>query len=219
MVVAEDEPERAGRRRARGELRSALVAASFGLLSENGLAGFSVAELARRLGVSTAAPYRHFRDRDELLAAVATRAADDLTVAMRAAAEAAGSDPVDRFAATAGAYVRFVSARGAGFDVIFAPELRRLRDGDLAEAARGLTSLLLDLAQRARPVESLEALQLVEQVIALAHGYAALDTGGFLSSARLSDDDVAARATRGAAALVRGGPPSKPASNGGRGVL
>jgi AcrR family transcriptional regulator len=196
------------RRRSRGTLRSALLAASFELLREGGLAGFSVAELARRLDVSTAAPYRHFRDRDELLAAVAAQAAAELTAAMRDAVEAAGSDPVDQFAATAGAYVRFVSARGAGFDVIFASELRHLRDGALAEAGRDLTSLLLDLAQRARPAESLEALQLVEQVIALAHGYASLDTGGFLSSARLTDDDVAARATRAAVTLVRGSPPA-----------
>jgi AcrR family transcriptional regulator len=208
VVATDGGPERAGGRRARGDLRSALIAASFGLLAESGLAGFSVAELARRLQVSTAAPYRHFRDREELLAAVATQAAGELTVAMRAAAAAAGADPVDRLAATAGAYVRFVSARGAGFDVIFARELRRLHDDDLAEAGRALMTPLLDLAQRARPGEPLQALQLLEQVIALAHGYATLNTGGFLTSARLSDDDVTARATRAAAALVRGGSPS-----------
>lgn len=204
MVVAEDEPERAGRRRARGELRSALVAASFGLLSENGLPGFSVAELARRLGVSTAAPYRHFRDRDELLAAVATRAADELTVAMRAAAEAAGSDPVDRFAATAGAYVRYVSARGAGFTVIFAESLRHLRDTGLADAGRKLMTLLLELAQKACPLEPAEALQLLEQHVAIAHGYITLHTDGFLDRGHPTVDDIAARATRASAALVRG---------------
>jgi AcrR family transcriptional regulator len=207
MVVAGDEPGPAVSRRARGDLRPALVAASFGLLSESGLAGFSVAELARRLGVSTAAPYRHFRDRDALLAAVATQAAGELTVAVRAAAGAAGPDPVDRFAATAGAYVRFVSARGAGFDVIFAPALRHLGDSDLAEAGRELMTLLLDLAQGARPTGPLEALRLLEQVSALAHGYATLDTDGFLSGARLPVGDVAARATRAAAALARGGLP------------
>jgi hypothetical protein len=69
-------------------------------------------------------------------------------------------------------------------------------------------TLLLDLAQRARPGEPLQALQLLEQVIALAHGYATLNTGGFLTSARLSGDDVTARATRAVAALVHGGPPS-----------
>jgi AcrR family transcriptional regulator len=206
MVVTGAEPDRAPRRR-RGDLRSALVAESFGLLSESGLAGFSVAELARRLKVSTAAPYRHFRDRDALLAAVATRAAGELTAAMRAAAAAAGPDPVDRFAATAGAYVRFVSTRGAGFDVIFAPALRHLHDSDLAEAGRELMALLLDLAQDAHPAGPREALRLLEQVSALAHGYATLDTDGFLSDARPSDGDVATRATRAAAGLVRGGGP------------
>jgi AcrR family transcriptional regulator len=205
MVVTGAEPDRARGRR-RGDLRSALVAESFGLLSESGLAGFSVAELARRLKVSTAAPYRHFRDRDALLAAVATRAAGELTAAMRAAVAAAGPDPVDRFAATAGAYVRFVSTRGAGFDVIFAPALRHLHDSDLAEAGRELMALLLDLAQDAHPAGPREALRLLEQVSALAHGYATLDTDGFLSDARPSDGDVATRATRAAAGLVRGGP-------------
>lgn len=203
MGVTAGEPERAGRRRARGELRSALIDTSFELLSESGLAGFSVAELARRLGVSTAAPYRHFRDRESLLAAVATRAAIELTAEMRAAANAAGSDPVDRLAATAGAYVRFVSARGAGFDVIFAQELRRLRDADLAEAGRGLMALLLDLTRQAGDVDPGPALRLLEQIITMAHGYTALDTDGFLSGARLSGDDVATRATEGAAALLR----------------
>jgi AcrR family transcriptional regulator len=205
MVVTGAEPDRARGRR-RGDLRSALVAESFGLLSESGLAGFSVAELARRLKVSTAAPYRHFRDRDALLAAVATRAAGELTAAMRAAVAAARPDPVDRFAATAGAYVRFVSTRGAGFDVIFAPALRHLHDSDLAEAGRELMALLLDLAQDAHPAGPREALRLLEQVSALAHGYATLDTDGFLSDARPSDGDVATRATRAAAGLVRGGP-------------
>ncbi|WP_454367764.1 helix-turn-helix domain-containing protein [Streptomyces ambofaciens] len=60
-------------RPARGQLRSALIAESFVLLSEKGLAGFSVAELARRLKVSTAAPYRHFRNREALLAVVAAQ--------------------------------------------------------------------------------------------------------------------------------------------------
>jgi AcrR family transcriptional regulator len=206
MVVTGAEPDRARGRR-RGDLRSALVAESFGLLSESGLAGFSVAELARRLQVSTAAPYRHFRDRDALLAAVATRAAGELTAAMRAAVAAAGPDPIDRFAATAGAYVHFVSTRGAGFDVIFAPALRHLHDSDLAEAGRELMALLLDLAQDAHPAGPREALRLLEQVSALAHGYATLDTDGFLSDARPSDGDVAARATRAAAGLVRGGGP------------
>ncbi|MFI6025310.1 TetR/AcrR family transcriptional regulator [Amycolatopsis magusensis] len=191
-------------KRPRGELRQALITASFELLAESGLAGFSVAELARRLGVSTAAPYRHFRDRDQLLAAVATQAAGELTEAMEAAAADAGEDPVDRLAATAGAYVRFAAARRAGFDVIFARELRPLRDEALAEAGRKLMALLLDLARDAGHPEPADALRSIEQIIALAHGYVTLDTGDFLTGARVSEEDVVTRATRAVTTLLRG---------------
>lgn len=187
-----------------GELRAALIDAAFVHLRESGLARFSVAELARRLGVSTAAPYRHFSGRDELLAAVAARAAHELTVAMRAAAEAAGTGPIERFAATAGAYVNFVTDRGAGFDVIFAPELRHLNDRALADAGRELNSLLLELAQQAVPNSATRALLLIEAHIALAQGYAALNANGLLDAARHTSDTVAARASRASAALIRG---------------
>lgn len=192
------------KRPARGQLRSALITESFALLSETGMAGFSVAELARRLGVSTAAPYRHFRHRDALLAVVAAQAADELTRAMEAAAQAAGPDPADRLAATTGAYVRHVADRGAGLDVIFARELRPLGDADLARAGRGLMTLLLDLAHRAGHTDPSQALLLLEQLFVLAHGYVTLDTEGFLTRSRLSPEDVATRATRAAAALLRG---------------
>lgn len=193
-----------GERPARGQLRSALIAESFALLSETGTAGFSVAELARRLGVSTAAPYRHFRNRDALLAVVAAQAADELTRAMEAAAQAAGTDPIDRLAATVGAYVRHVSDRGAGLDVIFARELRPLRDADLARAGRGLMTLLLDLARQAGHADPSQSLPLLEQLFVLAHGYVTLDTENFLSDARLPTGDIATRATRAAKALLRG---------------
>ncbi|GAA1172913.1 TetR/AcrR family transcriptional regulator [Pseudonocardia alaniniphila] len=204
MATTREGDPAAGRRYHHGELRAALIAASFELLSEVGMAGFSVAQLARRLGVSTAAPYRHFRDRDELLAAVATEAAGELTTAMRIAADAAGPDSIDRFAATAGAYVRYVSARGAGFTVIFAESLRHLRDAGLAEAGRELMTLLLELAQKARPLPPAEALQLLEQHVAIAHGYITLHTDGFLDRSHPTVEEIAARATRASAALVRG---------------
>ncbi|WP_051838867.1 TetR/AcrR family transcriptional regulator [Streptomyces sp. NRRL F-5126] len=195
---------RAGTRPARGRLRAALVAESFALLSESGLAGFSVAELARRLGVSAAAPYRHFRDRDELLAVVATQAAQELTGALRAAADAGGAEPVDRLAAAIGAYVRYVGARGAGLDVVYARELRHLRNGELAGAGRELMALLLDLTREAGHPDPARALAVLEQLFALAHGYTALDAGGLLTHSRLSDEETAERAARAAAALVRG---------------
>ncbi|MCM3925486.1 TetR/AcrR family transcriptional regulator, partial [Frankia sp. AiPs1] len=52
-----------------GDLAAALVDGALDLIAEGGLAAFSVAAVARRVGVSSAAPYRHFPDRDSLLAA------------------------------------------------------------------------------------------------------------------------------------------------------
>ncbi|MGW5732904.1 MULTISPECIES: TetR/AcrR family transcriptional regulator [Streptomyces] len=193
-----------GVRPARGWLRSALIDESFVLLSERGMAGFSIAELARRLGVSTAAPYRHFPNREALLAVVAAQSADELTRSIKAAAQAAGPDSIDRLAAFAGAYVRHVSDRGAGLDVIFASELRPLRDADVARAGRNLMTLLLDLARQAGHADPPQALLLLEQLVVLAHGYAILDTEDFLTRSRLSPQDVATRATRAATALLRG---------------
>jgi AcrR family transcriptional regulator len=75
-----------------GDLPSALVDAAIGVIAERGLRGFSLAETSRRLGVTTAAPYRHFADRDGLLAAVAVRALSVFAAMLAAAADAAAAD-------------------------------------------------------------------------------------------------------------------------------
>jgi len=187
-----------------GDLRTALVDTGFELLAESGLAEFSVARVARRLGVSTAAPYRHFPDRDHLLAAVATRAATELAAEVERAVEGAGSDPVDRFAATGGAYLRFAATRGAGFTVIFAKDLRDLRDEALSTAGRHLMDRLLDLAREAVGGDTERALWLLEQHVALAHGYVALLADGFFARPHHTVDHLAAQAERAARTLVRG---------------
>src|SRR3954451_8317311 len=83
-----------------GDLRAALVTAALELVAEKGVAGLSVAEAARRAGVSSAAPYRHFASRTALLSAAATVAGRRLSEQMEAAVEevrasgAGVSDPV-----------------------------------------------------------------------------------------------------------------------------
>jgi AcrR family transcriptional regulator len=186
-----------------GNLRDALVEASFALLAEHGLAAFSVAKAARAVGVSTASPYRHFADRDHLLAAVAAQAALELADRIRADVEAAGNDPVERFALTAGTYVRFVADRGAGFDVIFSASLTHVEDAGLADARRGLFDLLLDLAESAsRPGQ---ALLVYERHLVTAHGYITLYRDGFFTSRRPQDtgESIAARAIQASRALLR----------------
>ncbi len=73
-----------------GDLRSALVDAAIGVIAERGVRDFSMAEASRRLGVTTAAPYRHFADRDELLAAVAARGLTVFSAMLAGAGAAAG---------------------------------------------------------------------------------------------------------------------------------
>src|SRR4051794_29910852 len=93
-----------------GDLRAALVDATLELVAENGVQGFSVAEAARRTGVSISAPYRHFTDRDALLAAAAVRGHQELLVRFRAAI-ADQATPADQAAAISAAYVRFAAER------------------------------------------------------------------------------------------------------------
>jgi AcrR family transcriptional regulator len=185
-----------------GDLRAALIEASFDSLAECGLQRFSVAAVARRLGVSSAAPYRHFPDRDHLLSTVSGVAARDLREAIAAAADAAGADPVDRLAAVAGAYVRYVTRTGAGFHVIFAAGLSELPDEHRREHTRALMTTLLALAVAVEPSSYHEALHLIEEIIAVAHGYAALLTDGFFSLGNGSAEHIAARAVRAAADLA-----------------
>ena len=95
-----------------GDLREALVAAGFDAAREGGSSALGVRELAKAVGVSPAAAYRHFRDLDHLVAAVSQRAREQLARDMLAAIEAApaGSGPVAAWArleASGRAYVRF----------------------------------------------------------------------------------------------------------------
>src|SRR6476646_9579187 len=84
-----------------GDLRNSLIRAALGLVAERGVEGFSLREAARTVGVSASACYRHFADREELLAAVAHEGLDTLSEEMRTAAAAydgaTAFDAVNRF--------------------------------------------------------------------------------------------------------------------------
>jgi AcrR family transcriptional regulator len=188
-----------------GNLAAELIEASFGLLAEHGLAEFSVAKVARALGVSTASPYRHFADRDHLLGAVAAEAARELADRMRADAAAAGPDPREAFAATAGTYVRYVAERGAGFDVIFSPTLTAAEPDGLAEGRRALMDLLFDLAHATGPAPTREdAFVLLERHLVAAHGYLSLFHGGFFTNRNPTVPSIAQRAVEATRTLLAG---------------
>jgi AcrR family transcriptional regulator len=104
-----------------GDLRHALVQAGLKLLSEHGVAGLSLRAAAELAGVSHAAPYRHFRDKSALVAAIAVEGFKLLTRSMRAEVEACSSgDTLLRLRAVARGYVSFAVAHPAYFRTIFA---------------------------------------------------------------------------------------------------
>ena len=92
-----------------GDLRAAVLAAAGKLIEEEGLAGLSVREAARRAGVSHNAPYRHFPDRDALLAALAAEGFDLLTNVLEDLSGRALGE----------AYVRFALAHPQRFRLMF----------------------------------------------------------------------------------------------------
>lgn len=101
-----------------GNLKKALLEASLDLIRKSGAEAFTLREVARRAGVSHNAPYRHFRNKEELLAALAAEGFDRLTAAMIQAAQPA-SGAMDRFRASGRGYVDFALRYPQHFAVMF----------------------------------------------------------------------------------------------------
>jgi AcrR family transcriptional regulator len=103
-----------------GDLREALVQAGLKLLSEGGVAALSLRGAAQLAGVSHAAPYRHFRDKEALVAAIAERGFRLLTVSMREErARVRATDARERLIALGAGYLRFAMESPAYLQVIF----------------------------------------------------------------------------------------------------
>ena len=179
-----------------GDLRAALIDAGTQLVAEGGLPALSVAEAARRTGVSAAAPYRHFPSRQDFVVAVATRAAEDLEETMRTAADAAGDDPIAGIAAAARAYVHFAGTRRAGLDVVYAPELREVHDPELRSAGRSISDVVLLRMIEATGGDTQAAVDLIPQFMAIVHGCATLNQIGLFDNLDESADVAADTACR-----------------------
>lgn len=184
-----------------GDLRNALEQAALALVAEKGAHGFTLAEACRRAGVSVAAPYKHFADRDALLVSLALKGYEKQRRRYRSAL-AAHTEPVEQLAAFAAAYVRFAIEERALFAITFLAGLDKIRHPELAEAGSLLHDDLTPVTgQITGDAES--ALDLLVQVAAAAHGLALFHQQDMLPGDRSSPDwaeDQAARAARALAA-------------------
>src|SRR6516164_6438212 len=165
-----------------GNLREALLGAAIRLIAEVGPTAFTLREVARRAGVSHNAPYRHFRDRDDLMAAVAAQGFRELTRAMMEAA-AAKSDALERLKCAGLGYVTFALRRPEHFTVMFdAPVLKRKRP-DSAAAGEEAFATLLNFVKDCQEAGRLPSGDLREMALlawTMVHGIAKLAITGRL---------------------------------------
>lgn len=117
MAKRESDTERRGYHH--GNLREALVDAVLALIEKHGPSGFSFSEAARAAGVSPAAPYRHFKDRDALIAEVAEQGFERLADRLEAAYDSGGPSPIRAFEAVTSAYLNFAARERAYFLAMF----------------------------------------------------------------------------------------------------
>ena len=180
-----------------GNLREELLDRAETTLAERGLGALSLRELARDVGVSHAAPRRHFADRQELLDALALRGFEHLGVALRDA-RAADGPFAERFAAVASAYVTFATDHAALLELMFAGKHRAGADAVVAAADRAFAELfsLVAEGQERGEIEAGDIDHVAVPLFAGLHGLAALLNGGMLDPAR-RDEHVAQVADRG----------------------
>src|SRR3979411_1535648 len=113
------ENRRAERGYHHGNLKEALLQAELGLIAEKGAAGFTFADAARMAGVSPAAPYRHFRDRDELLSSIAQRGFEQFEAVLTGAWDDGRPDTVSAFERVGRAYLAFAREEPAFYSAMF----------------------------------------------------------------------------------------------------
>lgn len=158
-----------------GDLRRAILTAALDVIAAEGPAALSLRDLARRAGVSHAAPAHHFKDRTGLLTAVAAEG-----YALFAEALTGAPDLRERGVA----YVRFAATHPAHFQVMFQPDLHRADDPDLLAARTRATEALragvADLPPSGRGEDDRLA---GVAAWSLAHGFATLLLSGNLSDA------------------------------------
>ncbi|WP_338495691.1 TetR/AcrR family transcriptional regulator [Streptomyces sp. SJL17-4] len=146
-----------------GDLRQSVLDAALDVITAEGPGALSLRDLARRAGVSHAAPAHHFKDRTGLLTAIATEGYDLLAVAL------AGTPELRERGV---GYVRFATAHPAHFQVMFQPELLRADDPDLLAAKERASAELRAGVAGLTDVPDARAAGIAAW--SLAHGFATL---------------------------------------------
>jgi AcrR family transcriptional regulator len=172
-----------------GNLREALIQAALDLIAKKGPAGFTFADAARSAGVSAAAPYRHFRDRDALITDVARRGFELFGARLDHAWNNGRPDPFTAFENVGRAYLAFARDEPAYYSAMFEaglslddePAVHEVADRNFAVLRKASEALCSRLTPDKRP----PALMMSLHIWALSHGIASLFARGDSGRRRL----------------------------------
>lgn len=172
-----------------GNLRAELLDRAERTLATDGVDALSLRALARDIGVSHAAPARHFRDRQALLDALAIDGFERLNGAMHAAAS--GDAPLrDRFLRVGSAYVEFATAHAPLLGLMYAHKHSSEAPDQLVQAGHGSLAVAVALVvegQAAGEIRTGDPVRLAQLAFATVHGLAALAAGDLLDGAPLDE--------------------------------
>ncbi|WP_051341948.1 TetR/AcrR family transcriptional regulator [Pseudonocardia spinosispora] len=167
-----------------GDLRVALLDAAVLALGETGVDGLSLRGVARRIGVSHAAPAHHFGDKVGLLTAVAARGFELFTEHLAEALSGGEADPVAQLPLLTRAYSEFAENYPEHFDLMFRPASVRVEDPEYMRtsgiAFEALRAHLEECQRRGWRGEA-DSAALTSAAWALAHGIAVLRAHGSLA--------------------------------------
>ena len=191
------EQRRAERGYHHGNLKEALLQAALDLIAQKGPAGFTFADAARSAGVSPAAPYRHFRDRDELLSSIAQRGFEQFEIVLTKAWDDGRPDTVSAFERVGRAYLAFARDEPAFYSAMFESGVPVDANPMLSAASERAFNIIRAAAERlaaltppgvARP----PALMMALHIWAMSHGVASLFGRGDAARRKLpmSADDL-----------------------------
>jgi AcrR family transcriptional regulator len=166
-----------------GNLREALLQAALDLIGQKGAAGFTFADAARMAGVSPAAPYRHFRDRDELLSSIAQRGFEQFEAALSEAWDDGRPDTITAFERVGRAYLNFAREQPALYSAMFESGIPIDMNPTLMAAGERAFAIIRAAAERlaalAPPgVPRPPAMMMALHIWSMSHGVASLFARG-----------------------------------------
>ncbi|MBM3603731.1 MAG: TetR/AcrR family transcriptional regulator [Alphaproteobacteria bacterium] len=157
-----------------GNLRQALVEATAALIEEQGPQAFTLTEAARRAGVSAAAPYRHFKGREDLLEEVARQGFIEFAGRLEAAFDSGRPRALTAFLRMGQAYLDFAADRPGYYMAMFESGISIAGNADLATASGRAQGVLVTaaeaLAMRLPPAERPPSRMVANHIWALSHG-------------------------------------------------